>query len=132
MLLNDRLWQKLKNFINSTCLQYSRMLNYWTHIELCKMASSNHGKVKLMKNFLLLVLALLILSVAAAEDCPAVNHDNVMSRNSPQTVIGKSNVNQLQVKWILNTYPSPTILFLNSIAGIYFWIYPLDICNFHD
>ena len=32
-----------------------------------------------------------------------VNYDNSMSRNSPQTVIGKDNVNQLQIKWILNT-----------------------------
>jgi alcohol dehydrogenase (cytochrome c) len=32
-----------------------------------------------------------------------VNYDTAYSRNSPQTVIGKNNVNQLQVKWILNT-----------------------------
>src|SRR5208283_1071008 len=32
-----------------------------------------------------------------------VNYDNSMSRHSPQMQIGKDNVNQLQVKWILNT-----------------------------
>ncbi len=67
-----------------------------------------------MKKFLLFVLTVLTLSAAAAQDWPAVNHDNVMSRNSPQTAIGKSNVNQLQVKWVLNTgYPvenSPLIV----------------------
>ena len=31
------------------------------------------------------------------------NYDNSMSRHSPQTIISKSNVDQLQVKWILNT-----------------------------
>jgi alcohol dehydrogenase (cytochrome c) len=56
-----------------------------------------------MKKFLLFVLTVLTLSAAAAQDWPAVNHDNVMSRNSPQTAIGKNNVDQLQVKWVLNT-----------------------------
>lgn len=36
-------------------------------------------------------------------DWTMVNYDPTYSRNSPQTVIGKNNVNQLQVKWILNT-----------------------------
>ncbi len=36
-------------------------------------------------------------------DWPMVNHDPSYSRSSPQTVIGKGNVDQLQVKWILNT-----------------------------
>ncbi|MFZ3149833.1 MAG: PQQ-binding-like beta-propeller repeat protein [Methanothrix sp.] len=43
-----------------------------------------------------------------------VNYDNSMSRHSPQTEISKDNVNQLQVKWILNTgstiEPSPLIV----------------------
>lgn len=43
-----------------------------------------------------------------------VNHDLSMTRNSPQTDIGKGNVGQLQAKWILNTgYPvesSPLIV----------------------
>jgi alcohol dehydrogenase (cytochrome c) len=38
-----------------------------------------------------------------SSDWPMVNYDTSYSRNSPQTVIGKNNVNQLQVKWILNT-----------------------------
>ncbi|HET6580695.1 MAG TPA: PQQ-binding-like beta-propeller repeat protein, partial [Methanoregula sp.] len=36
-------------------------------------------------------------------DWPMVNFDPTYSRNSPQTMIGKNNVDQLQVKWILNT-----------------------------
>ncbi len=37
------------------------------------------------------------------EDWPMTNYDNAMSRYSPQTAIGRDNVDQLQVKWILNT-----------------------------
>jgi plastocyanin len=37
------------------------------------------------------------------QDWPNVNYDSSMSRHSPQTTISKDNVNQLQVKWILNT-----------------------------
>lgn len=42
-------------------------------------------------------------AMTSLQDWPMVNHDNNMSRHSPQTIIGKDNVNQLQVKWILNT-----------------------------
>ena len=41
--------------------------------------------------------------VAVGQNWTTVNYDNSMSRHSPQTQIGKDNVNQLQVKWILNT-----------------------------
>jgi alcohol dehydrogenase (cytochrome c) len=41
--------------------------------------------------------------VLTPQDWPNVNYDNTMSRHSPQTTISKDNVNQLQVKWILNT-----------------------------
>ena len=41
--------------------------------------------------------------VMTSQDWPMVNYDNTMSRHSPQTTINKDNVNQLQVKWILNT-----------------------------
>jgi alcohol dehydrogenase (cytochrome c) len=57
-----------------------------------------------MTKLMLIAVVLLTLSVVAiAEDWPMVNYDGTMSRHSPQTVIGKENVNQLQVKWILNT-----------------------------
>ncbi len=57
-----------------------------------------------MKKLLLLTLiTLLTLAVVSAQDWPMANYDNAMSRHSPQTAIGKDNVNQLQVKWILNT-----------------------------
>lgn len=39
-------------------------------------------------------------------DWPQVAHDPSYTRSSPQTVIGKDNVDQLEVKWIFNTnYP---------------------------
>jgi len=39
-------------------------------------------------------------------DWPMTNYDPTMSRSSPQTIIGKNNVANLKVKWILNTnYP---------------------------
>jgi alcohol dehydrogenase (cytochrome c) len=50
--------------------------------------------------------AILMASSAIAQDWPMVNYDNSMSRHSPQTAIGKDNVGQLQVKWILNTNDS--------------------------
>jgi len=54
-----------------------------------------------------IILAVLNLpAIAAAVDWPLVAYDQSYSRNSPQTDIGKNNVNQLQVKWIFNTnYP---------------------------
>lgn len=56
-----------------------------------------------MIKMVLPVLALLMVSAACAQDWPMVNYDNNMSRHSPQTAIGRDNVNLLQVKWILNT-----------------------------
>ncbi len=57
-----------------------------------------------MKKLLLLALiSLLAIAVVSAQDWPMTNYDSAMSRHSPQTIIGKNNVNQLQVKWILNT-----------------------------
>jgi plastocyanin len=41
--------------------------------------------------------------VLTLQDWPMVNYDNNMSRHSEQTIINKDNVNQLLVKWILNT-----------------------------
>ncbi|HZD43154.1 MAG TPA: PQQ-binding-like beta-propeller repeat protein, partial [Methanomicrobiales archaeon] len=43
------------------------------------------------------------LNATNATDWPQTNYDPTMSRHSPQTEIGKNNVDQLQVKWILNT-----------------------------
>lgn len=53
----------------------------------------------------MLFALILLLGIAAvsAQDWPMINYDNDMSRHSPQTMINKDNVNQLQVKWILNT-----------------------------
>jgi alcohol dehydrogenase (cytochrome c) len=42
-------------------------------------------------------------SAKVAGEWPMVNFDPAYSRNSPQTIIGKDNVDKLQVKWILNT-----------------------------
>ena len=57
-----------------------------------------------MKRLIILALILLALSaVTAAADWPMIGYDSAMSRHSPQTDIGKDNVNQLQIKWILNT-----------------------------
>lgn len=62
-----------------------------------------------MKQKISLVLASLIFitlafsSVAVGQDWTKFNYDDSMSRHSPQTQISKDNVNQLQVKWILNT-----------------------------
>ncbi len=59
-----------------------------------------------LREHIVLALILLSLSAAAAQDWPMVNYDPAYSRSSPQTVISKENVNQLQIKWILNTpYP---------------------------
>lgn len=41
------------------------------------------------KSLLLLALVLLTISIVAAQDWLMVNYDNAMSRNSPQTTIGK-------------------------------------------
>ena len=54
----------------------------------------------------LIIIALLLLTlstIATAQDWPQPYYDSAMSMNSPQTVISKDNVDQLQVKWILNT-----------------------------
>ncbi len=57
-----------------------------------------------MKRLIILALILLALSaVTAAADWPMIGYDSAMSRHSPQTDIGKDNVDQLQIKWILNT-----------------------------
>ena len=55
------------------------------------------------KSILFAIVPLATSTIAVAQDWTMVNYDNSMSRNSPQTVIGKDNVGQLQVKWILNT-----------------------------
>jgi len=49
------------------------------------------------------VVTLVFSAIAMGQDWTAVNFDNSMSRHSNQTEIGKDNVNQLQIKWILNT-----------------------------
>jgi alcohol dehydrogenase (cytochrome c) len=52
-----------------------------------------------------------------SSDWPLVAYDSSYSRNSPQTVIGTGNVNQLQPKWIFNTnYPveSPPLIVGNT------------------
>jgi len=51
----------------------------------------------------LILITLAFSAVAVGQDWNKVNFDNSMSRHSNQTEIGKDNVNQLQVKWILNT-----------------------------
>jgi alcohol dehydrogenase (cytochrome c) len=64
--------------------------------------------MKFLKPVICLVIlaALTIPGMVAATDWPLVAYDPSYSRNSPQTVIGANNVNQLQVKWIFNTnYP---------------------------
>jgi alcohol dehydrogenase (cytochrome c) len=53
--------------------------------------------------FLLAMVLLAISTMAVAQDWTMVNYDSPMSRHSPQTIISKENVNELQVKWILNT-----------------------------
>ncbi len=55
----------------------------------------------------LIVLALFAIpAMVAATDWPQVNYDSTYSRNSPQNVIGKTNVANLKVAWIFNTnYP---------------------------
>ena len=50
-------------------------------------------------------------------DWPQTNYDPMMSRSSPQTIIGKNNVANLEVKWILNTnYPieAPALIIGNT------------------
>ena len=66
--------------------------------------ASNFEEVRLMKILSLLALTLImVLAVSSAQDWTMENFDNSMSRHSPQTIINKSNVDQLQIKWILNT-----------------------------
>jgi glucose dehydrogenase len=61
-------------------------------------------EVKQVKKILYLAMVILAFSaVAVGQNWAMVNYDNSMSRHSLQTEIGKNNVNQLQVKWILNT-----------------------------
>jgi len=66
----------------------------------------------------IIILALLNLpAIAAATDWPQVAYDASYSRNSPQTVIGANNVNQLQTKWIFNTnyaVESPPLIIGNT------------------
>lgn len=63
----------------------------------------------MVKQKLPVILVSLILTtvafsvIAAGQDWTMVNYDNSMSRHSNQTEIGKENVNELEVKWILNT-----------------------------
>lgn len=55
---------------------------------------------------------------AASGDWTMVNYDPTYSRNSPQTVIGKNNIGQLQVKWILNTgyaIENPPLIIGNTV-----------------
>ena len=61
------------------------------------------GEGRMKKLLLLALTALLAIAVVSSQDWPMTNYDSAMSRHSPQTTIGKDNVNQLQVKWILNT-----------------------------
>lgn len=56
-----------------------------------------------MKKFLIAIALLIFMSIAIAQDWPMIGYDSSMSRHSPQTTVSKANVNQLQVKWILNT-----------------------------
>ncbi len=82
---------------------------------------------------LILLLAALLIPLAAsaqvtgtgtptnASDWPMVNYDQVMSRNSQQTEINASNVNQLVIKWVFNTGSQPvenTPLIINNTTYI--------------
>ncbi len=56
--------------------------------------------------------------VSGPNDWPMVNYDTTYSRNSPQTDIGKDNVDQLQVRWILNTgyaIENPPLIIGNTV-----------------
>ncbi len=78
-----------------------------------------------MRKLALFALLLLVsLAVASAQDWPMIGYDNSMARNSPQTTIGKDNVNQLQIKWILNT--NFTIENPPLIIGKYVFSSPLE------
>ncbi len=63
----------------------------------------------MVKQKLPLILASLILititcsAIAVGQNWNMINYDDSMSRHSNQTQIGKDNINQLEVKWILNT-----------------------------
>lgn len=70
-----------------------------------------------MKKILFLAVMLFLCMAAIGQNWSMVNYDGSMSRNSPQTVIGKDNVDQLKVKWILNTnYPlkNPPLIVENT------------------
>jgi len=51
----------------------------------------------------LILITLACSAIVVGQDWTMINYDNSMSRHSNQTEIGKDNVNQLEVKWILNT-----------------------------
>jgi outer membrane protein assembly factor BamB len=72
---------------------------------------------EILKKLLFVAFVLFLFMAAVGQDWPMVNYDSSMSRNSPQTVIGKDNVDQLEVKWILNTnYPlkNPPLIIGNT------------------
>lgn len=62
-----------------------------------------------MKQHLSLILASIFVimtacsAIAVGQNWNMINYDDSMSRHSNQTQIGKDNINQLEVKWILNT-----------------------------
>jgi alcohol dehydrogenase (cytochrome c) len=82
-------------------------------------------------------------------DWPMVNYNYAMSRNSPQTIVGKDNVAKLQVKWIFNTvYPvenppliigdtgyaqnnAMQVIAFNLTTGLCKWKYDPDILVNH-
>jgi alcohol dehydrogenase (cytochrome c) len=75
------------------------------------------GEGRMKKLLVTLAVLLAILTTASAQDWPMVNYDSNMSRHSPQTVINKDNVKNLQVKWILNigvTTEAPPLIVGNT------------------
>src|SRR5271157_2418677 len=66
---------------------------------------------------LALIAILMAFAVVSAQNWSLSNYDPAMSRHSPQTIIGKNNVNQLQVKWILganNSIENPPLIIGNT------------------
>jgi len=61
------------------------------------------GKMLSSTLMYLILITLACSAIGLGQDWAKVNYDDSMSRHSDQTQIGKDNVNQLQVKWILNT-----------------------------
>ena len=57
------------------------------------MLSKRGGEVKRILSLSIVLLAFSVLAVG--QNWSMVNYDNSMSRHSPQTEIGKNNVNQL-------------------------------------